>query len=279
VLYANLLSDKKDPTNGDVTKRFLRDLESLWSEISEHLRLRGVTGLGSHKQFESKFEAIESARHGLLRDQKNRFESAKQTVNDMLSTISLPVRVAETFNPADVEGCFGRLHREASAEILKSLERELGTLRGLKRELAYASDVLRRLTSEDTSSMNGELARAEQALEQLGETITAAWVAEVRGQHEHSEVEALRVALVEGSKVSQAARTVLRESLPKQPKLSPQAKSVLSLVEEGRDLKAVILALIAQGHQSDIVLDEALAGLVELFRAGLVDITVGTPKR
>ena len=277
-LYQNLLNDQKDPSYRAKADEFLSQLDVLWSEISEHLQERGLSGLGSHKQFEERFKEIEEARSSYQKNLAAEFNSAKVKVNEILESAQVD-RCAEAFNPADVQGCYTRLYAQAVANIENALAKGRQEVDDETRELRYARDVLKRVPAAQADDLLKELASSRNSLTEAFAQTTVEWIKVASEQDNQDAGTFLQRVLAQASKNAQQARQAIKKSAQEQKDVEPVEEEMLDLLESPQDLKGLVLALMERDHDPEQVLDTSLAALSELFKQGRVNIRVERPKR
>lgn len=280
VLYKNLLEDQQDSSYRAKADEFLSELEVLWKDISEHLQERTLSGLGSYKQFEARFQEIEEARASIKKTLAEQFNNAKSRINQVLESAQVD-RCKEAFNPNDVQGCYTRLYNEAVGNVRAALDIGLQEVDKEVRELRYGRDVLKRVPSAEAEALLEELALSRATVLEATKHITAEWAkAASKDEGQEQEVVALfKTALDQASRHAQQARLLLKRSGLEDPVLGTVSKEMLGLLENPQDLKALVLSLIERGHDSEKVLDMSLAALSELFRQGKVNIKVEQSRR
>jgi hypothetical protein len=273
-LYNSLLEEQQQGSSQ--VEQFLQELKVLWEDIENHLDRRGIDGLESHKQFTEQLEDLNKRYREYLNNLKAKFENEKRHANDVLQKLGIS-RINEPFNPSDLEGCYERLYDALVQTVKSKLEVEIKAINDELRELRYEHLVLGRIPNEQFTAHEEGLHKAQQAalsfvLNELDKSALRASL-----QEEDASLANIDVVI-------QAAIDAVRESkqlrkqqpIPPSAELNQSAQTVEGFLEGARskDLKAVILELMDDKQPAEAILDMSLEALVELFRAGRVNVKI-----
>jgi len=282
-VHAGLIDLKKESAHEAKAGELVSELEAIWQSISLHLKNRGVTGLGSHKQFYEQLEKINEERRKYIMGLRSAFEENKRSINGLLQELDLgqDYRCKEAFNPDDIQGCYKRLHEEAAGHVRDAVSIERGQIDSQRQELLYARDILSRLSQDETEPLVVQLDNCAQLLETILAKVSVDWVLHLS---EETQEERLSIKdVLQGSREAiRSARIAVRQAEGgEEGKLSPDAEKMLQIIPASatENLKQLILDMMKSGLSSSEVLDASLNCLAELFRKGKIKITVERHQR
>jgi len=282
-VHAGLIELRKDPAHEVKTSELVSQLEAIWQSISAHLKKRGVTGLGSYKQFYEQLEQLNEERRKHILGLRSAFEENKKIINELLQQLDLgqEYRCKEAFNPDDIQGCYTRLHEEAAGLISDAISIEKGQIDAQRQEVLYASDILSRLSEDEAEPLVVQLDKCAKSIATILAKVSADWVTHLmEGPPEQRS--SIKDVLQRSRAVIRSARTAVREAESKaEEELSPDAEKMLRIIPAtaSENLKQLILDMMKSGQSSSQVLDASLNCLAELFRKGKVRITVERHQR
>ena len=275
-LYNSLLEEQKQDNNQ--AGQFLEELKILWEDIENHLDKRSVDGLENHKHFAEQIEDLNNRYRDYLNNLKAKFENEKRHANEVLQKLGIP-RINEPFNPSDLEGCYERLYDAVVNTVKNKLEVEIKAINDELRELRYEHLVLGRIPDKTFTAHEKSLHEAQQAafsfvLNGLDKpTLRASLQAEDASLANINEVIQATIDAVRDSRQLRKQQPVTKSA-----ELAQSAQTVEGFLEgtRSKDLKAVILELMEdQGEQPpEKMLDMSLEAVVELFRAGRVNVKI-----
>lgn len=255
-------------------EQFLDELKMRWEDIENYLDMRGIDGLDSHKQFTEQLDELRTRYQNYRNNLRDTFNNEKKRVNNVLQKLKIGDHVKETFNPSDIEGCYKRLYDEVVKIVTSKLETEIEAIKDEMRELQYEHLVLGRIPAEKFKAHNESLHKAQQAALPfvLNESALRATLQEE--DTSLANIDAVIQAAFDAMHESRQLRT--QQTKPQSTELNKSAQTVEGFLEGARskDLKAVILELMDDRQPAEAILDMSLEALVELFRAGRVNVKI-----
>jgi len=282
-VYVGLIDLKKETAHQGKASELISQLEIIWQSISTDLRNRGVTGLSSHKQFYEQFEKLNEERRKYIFMLRSAFEENKRSINKLLQELNLgqDYRCKEAFNPDDIQGCYARLHDEAARHIERAISIERSQIDSQRQELLYASDILSRLSQDETELLLIQLGGCTKSLETILAKVSSDWAIQLMGtpQEERS---LIKDSLQMSREAVRSVRMVIRQAEgTEEEKLSSDAAKMLAIIPDNatENLKQLILEMMKSGRSSSEILDASLDCLAELFRKGKIRIVVERHKR
>ena len=285
-LHKQLIEMKKDDAHKLKANELIRETEEVWESISDHLRTRNVSGLGSYKQYFKQIEDIETKRRKYLQELRGAFEKVKDRVNLFLTDIGLgsESRVSVVFNPDDSKGCYAQLFNQAVEQMKKVSKDESMGLSEKRLDLLYAGNVLKRVTLEEVAQVLTELKKCEETLENLSKNLTAEWIEEIAEEDGEPQpgVDEVKEAIRKTHEVSRDARKMIIEKTKQtvEAKISKESKDMLKLIPDNQavDLKQLILEMLKEDQPPAGILESALKHLSELFMNDKVQIKLELPR-
>jgi len=268
---------QEEPGHADFAKRQIKQLETVWQDISDHLATRNVTGLGSHRQFAEQIADIDKKRQEYVSRLRGAFEIRKKQANSFLNSAGLSgdARITATYNPLDSGSSYEQLHDMAATLLDAACESEVVVLNDLELRLVYARDVSGRLQTGDAAPLLEAVERAIVAVSGIRDQVAPQWVKDLlEAQSTEDTAVTVRKTLEQARQAAREARKALRRTNREEP--SDEGKRFLHMVtQEGKtDLKEIILHILIEGTDSTEALDLALTSLSELFRKELIQIKV-----
>ncbi len=286
-LHKQLMEMKKDESHRTKANEFVGETEKVWDDISDLLRTRNVSGLGSYRQYFKQLDEIDTDRKKYLQELKGAFEKIKDQVNTFLTDVGLGAegRVNVVFNPDDSKGCYSQLYKQALDQLMRIGKAESEDLSSKRLELLYASNVLGRVSNEEVSPVLGELEQCETSLKRILISLTAEWIEEVIKKEEQpkpKESEVKEVITKTRDSLKEARRIIIEKTRPgKEEEVSKEAGEMLKLIpdKETVDLKQLVLKMMKKDQPPADILEPALKYLSELFKKDKVQIKVELPRR
>lgn len=282
-VHAAVIELKKDPAYEGKASELIAQLDTIWLDISVHLRTRNVTGLGSHKQFYKKLDELDEERKKFIQGLRTAFENKKRGTNELLQELDLgqDYRCKEVFNPDDIQGCYQRLYDEAAKHIEGAILTERREIDSQHKDLLYTRDILYRLTNDDSEPLINELDGCAKLLDTIIPKISIDWVLPLIEESQHERV-LVKDALKRSREAIRSTRKAIRqaESVAEE-ELSPGAKDLFEMIpaNTSENLKQLILGMMNSGHSSSEVLNVSLECLAELFRKAKININVDRHRR
>lgn len=282
-VHSQIIELKKEPAHEAKAAEFYAQLETIWHDISQHLKVRNITGLGSHKQFYVQFEQLAEKRTKYISLLRSGFEEKKNSVNKLLEEIDVgqESRCKETFNQDDTQGCYDRLYEEASTHIMHTASIEVEGIVSQRQELLYARDILSRLSQDVAEPLVAALDSCVQLLKAVQSHTGSGWVLELLDGPKEE-----RSSIKEALKKSREAIRSARRAIPRakgiqEEKLSPDAEKMLEMIpaRTNENLKKLILGMMKSGRGGSEVLNASLDCVAELFRNGKIKVVVERDQR
>lgn len=278
-VLTSVMALKKEGAHSVAAGRLLRELEETWEKISEFLRKRNIAGLGSYKLFFEMLATVDEERRKYLQGLRSQFESVKKSVNDLLHESGLPLdaHCDDVYNPDDADACYTRLYEKAAKLVGETLVRERQALNAQRIELVYCRDVLNLIPHEPCDGFLGRLTESMDELEAAVGSVGEDWARLAIGSPQ-SASNPIRCALDKSIAIGRETRQAVRQAeSTKVLNVSPAASEMLRLLPDSsgaRNLKNVIIEMMAGGGTSEKVLAAALDSLGELFRSGKIMVMV-----
>ena len=273
-LHDALLEEQKQGSSQ--VEQFLDELKMRWEDIENHLDMRGIDGLDSHKQFTEQLDELRTRYQNYLNNLKAKFENEKRHANEVLQKLGIN-RINEPFNPSDLEGCYERLYDALVKTVKSKLEVEIKAINDELRELRYEHLVLGRIPDEKFTAHEEYLDKAQQAalsfvLNELDKSALRASLQEEDASL--ANIDAVIQAALDAVRESKQLRK--QQPITQSAELNQSAQTVEGFLEgtRSKDLKAVILELMDDKQPAEDILDMSLEALVELFRAGRVNVKI-----
>jgi hypothetical protein len=209
-VHTGLIELKREQAHEAKASELISKLETIWQNISAHLKNRSVTGLGNHKQFYELLENLNEERRKYITGLRSVFEETKRGVNDLLQGLDLgsDYRCKEAFNPDDIQSCYTRLYEEAAKQINLATSIEKTQLDLQRQELLYARDILSRLSESETTALMTQLEDCTKSVDDILAKSNSEWVIElVKGSVK--EQASVKDTLQKSREVIRSARQVI----------------------------------------------------------------------
>lgn len=280
-VYSRLMELQQDPDHKAIAGELLSKFDEISDEVADHIEYRNISGLSAHRQFKKRFEEIDQERIQHLNQLKGKFDKEKDKINKLLSSLKLHGRVRETFNPADIKGCYNRLFTE-TVELIQdqAIDQPLSELQDQRRELTYAHEVLQVIRDEEVDSMLASIDEKLDTVESLGMELDKDWL---RGFLEKEGTHELKVPkkVEEAYETIRKSRKLVREHTRPQEPESGTTQDVYELLPEDQpvDLKELVLKVMVQEKDPSEALGVSLDSLAELFKKNCIQIKVERRRR
>ncbi len=286
-LYKQLIEMQKDDAHRLVSNQLLKEIESVWEDISDHLRLRSVNGLGAYNQYFEKFKDIETKRKKYLQGLRGKFEAVKDKVNLFLKDIEVGTdsRANVVFNPDDSNGCYDQLFNQALQQLLRICEGESRDLSEQRLDLLYNCNVLKRVSLEEVSPLIEKIDKCEKDLNDLSKTLNLNCIKAIieGGGKQDFDIDVVKNATKRASNISRDVRKAIIEKTKQKTRTdaSEESSEMLKLIPEGHvvDLKQLIVKMLKEDQPPAGILESALKTLSELFMDDKVQIKLELPRR
>ncbi|MGC8660322.1 MAG: hypothetical protein ACP5U1_14755, partial [Desulfomonilaceae bacterium] len=286
-LYKQLIEMQKDDAHMLVSSQLLKEIESVWEDISDHLRLRSVNGLGAYNHYFEKFQDIETKRKKYLQGLRGKFEAVKDKVNLFLKDLEVGTdsRANVVFNPDDSNGCYDQLFNQALQQLLRICEGESRDLSEQRLDLLYNCNVLKRVSLEEVSPLIEKIDKCEKDLNDLSKTLNVNCIkAIIEGDGKQDfDIDVAKNATKRASNISREVRKTIIEKTKQKTRTeaSEEPNEMLKLIPEGQviDLKQLIVKMLKEDQPPAGILESALKTLSELFMDDKVQIKLELPRR
>jgi len=275
VVFSDLVELKKGRGQSKKAQEFLSEHKRISDKISEHLELRNISGLSSHRQFYKEYEKLKKKKDEYIRNIKSIFDKKKDALNQVLGQFGVE-RVSIAYNPTASEEVYHQLF-ERAAECLKSrIIQNKEELLEWQRELRYALNILK---VEDETAINSSLEDIKiqlQTLQGIEGIINTTWFENHIKKHDSEDTNKILENLKAALKAISGGRKAYKEAVL--PTKIPDTAQYMweTLPDNEIDLKEIILK--SDGEDPEEVLEKVLKSLVDLFRSNHIQIKLSKTK-
>lgn len=276
-VYEALLQLQSRELDRAATAGLLAEYDRFSQEISDHLEIRNIQGLGAHKQFAASLDEIEKKRQAYLGQIKAEFDRRKDAVNRFLGALKLDRRVTTTFNPISSDACYQEMFGQGATHVHEAaIGRSLTEIEAQERELLYARDILTSVEQEQAALPLTRLGTARNSLKSLDALVTPAWLQGITEEGAAEEQTDIVQMVDEALDAVRATRILVKGATRTTVPGEGRAKAMYDLIAESgsMDLKEIVLRMMSSSESAGHVLDESLASLVDLFRSNCIQIRV-----